>query len=114
MKKIQTVSRFFYYFFIVMMIAWALIYIDFWMHMPSRLNLAHIISMSFIPAVKILHPLNAGERFIGFMIGLIPMLIDLYVMYCLVSLFKLYRCAKIFTLKNIYYIRHIAYFLLLG
>lgn len=114
MKKIQSVSQFFYYFFIVVFAFWCLAYIAFWINVPNHLNLDHIIKLSFVPDVKIMHPLTLSSRFIGFLIGLIPVAIDLYVIYCLARLFSLYKVGKIFTLENIQYIKRIAYFLLLG
>ncbi len=75
-----------------------------------------VIHFSFIPTAydhHILHTLSTNEKHAALAVSIIPTLIIMYILTCLIRLFKLYEKGEIFTLLNVKYIRNIAYALLL-
>lgn len=117
MDKIKRVSLFFRTIFQILFIALPVISVIAWATSPESLvMMAGAIDMSFIPrsyANSILHILSPTERLIGFSISVIPMLIELYILYALIKLFSLYSKGEIFSVNNVRYIRNIGYALLL-
>jgi len=117
MQKIQMVSRFFHYLFIVILVAWVAAYFYRWFLMPVDLVIGQkpspYLHFSLIPdGVKVLHPITYSTRFWGFLVSLIPLAVKLYIITSLIQLFKLYEKGKIFTDKNVFHIKMIAYLLL--
>lgn len=116
MNKIQRVSKFFKWLFLAIGIALPISSIIFWINAPSSITLlSHMIVINNIPtSVKILHTLSPMEKLAGFSIGLIPLAINLFVLYFLIRLFQLYEKCEIFSLKNVRYIKYIGYTLFIG
>jgi hypothetical protein len=124
MNKIQQVSLFFRVVFQILFIVLPVLLIIGWMSASQSLVMLHgIIEMDFIPRAytatiahgsDILHVLTPEEKILGFCIAVIPLLIELYILYSLIKLFKLYEKNEIFSLKHVRYIKKIGYALLIG
>jgi len=124
MNKICQVSTFFKIFFQVIFIALPFMQIIGWIKAPTPVSfLNQSISYDVIPqpytatvahASQILHPLTLAERLAGFGVSLIPLSIQLFILYSLIKLFSLYAEGKIFSTQNVKHIQHIGYSLLLG
>lgn len=116
MYKIKQVSRFFRVLFQIYLIAAPLFLAYGWIHAPHGFNTPFgPMDFSNIPqsyAHNIFHKLTSTEKFLGFIISLVPMGISLFVTYTLIKLFKLYEKGEIFSLTNVNYIRHVGYGLL--
>lgn len=123
MKNIKRVSLFFRIIFQTLLVGLPTLLVIAWFTDPSSLVLLHgLINLSFIPqnympsayhGSAIMHVFNLPERIIGLCIGAIPTAIEMYFLYSLVCLFKLYEKGEIFSAKNVQYIRASAYALLL-
>lgn len=89
-----------------------------WISAPASFTLLNgSVGMNVIPVSysdKILHVLSAKEKLLGVLVSIIPLYIELLVLYFLIRLFRLYEKGEIFSLSNVRYIRKIAYTLLLG
>lgn len=111
MNKIQRVSIFCKWVFQILFFAFPIMSIIFWINAPSPIVSAqHAIVINGIPhAIKIFHTLSATTKLIGFAISLIPLTINLCVLYFLIRLFQLYAQCEIFSLKNVHYIKCIGY-----
>jgi len=116
MNKIERVSLFFRVLFQLLFIALPILLMIAWSNSPDSLVLmGGIIDMSFIPRAyshAILHVLSPEERLLGFVISAMPMVVELYILYSLIKLFKLYEKGEIFSINNVRYIRNIGYSLL--
>lgn len=124
MNKIKRISWFFRVVFQFLLIIIPIISIAGWMFAPSSLDMHRGgLGVSLIPLSytsmgshgnAILHSLSLLEKFLGFSVGAIPMAIELFILYSLIKLFKLYERGEIFLLDNVCYLRNIGYALLLG
>lgn len=118
MKKIQIVSKFFECLFIILFILLPIFLVIFWINAPTPISLDGEktgIFLNFIPnGIKILHPLAAKTKQLGFLISLIPLIIQLLILYFLIKLFHQFSTGDIFSIKNIIYIKRIGYTLLFG
>ena len=124
MKKIQRVSLFFRIFLQVIFLGWVAVYIYFWIFTPSSLSfdlippLTGFLTISFVPkgiaALVTTQSIAGPTKLLGFCAGLMPLIINLAVLYFLIRLFSLYEQGKIFTFNNIKYIKRTAYALLIG
>jgi hypothetical protein len=118
MDKIKRVSLIFRFIFQFCFFALPIIYIIAWATTPGDLVMAGgVINLSFIPPAytnKIFHSLSVYDRLFGFAVSAIPMAIELYILYSLIKLFKLYEKGEIFTSLNVNHIRHIGYALLIS
>lgn len=118
MNRIKKVALFFRIVFQIIFIALPVLLIISWIYAPNELGfLIGIFRVDAIPDVyrdSILHPLTAAEKISGCLVSSIPMMIQLFVFYCLIKLFKLYEIGKIFSLYHVKYIRNIGYALLMG
>lgn len=118
MKKIQVVSKLFQWLFILIFILWPIILIAFWVNAPTPISLAGEktgIFINFISSgIKILHPLTTQTKLLGFLISLIPLSVELFILYLLIKLFRQFSLGDIFSIKNIIYIKRIGYTLLIG
>src|SRR5580698_5038331 len=106
MNKIQRVSRILQRVFLILLIALPICSVIFWffMKVPNALG----IKTSFLPWVEAsMQQPDFPERLVGFIVNLIPLSIQMFCLYSLIKLFKLYEQGKIFTLKNVKYIRFI-------
>ena len=129
MNKIENVSLFFSVIFKIIFITTPILLIISWIYAPDELRLLlGFIKLNAIPhtysgthvfanglsAKAILHPLSAGEKILGCLVSAIPMMIEMFVVYCLIKLFKLYSKGNIFSMQHVRYIRDIGYALLVG
>lgn len=124
MEKIKRVSLFFRIIFQIIFILSPIILIIGWINAPNSLSLlGGAINLNIIPRTylglgfhntAILHELNASEKLLGFLVGSMPLLVELFILYSLIKLFKLYEQGEIFSLQNVRYIRNIGYGLLVG
>jgi hypothetical protein len=124
MEKIERVSLFFRIIFQLAFIALPITLCVAWLRAPEPLQLlGGIIDMSIIPRAYIvmhlqgnfiLHTLSIGEKFFGFLVSMIPGGVDLFVLYFLIKLFRLYEKGEIFSANDVYYIRNIGYALIIG
>ncbi len=76
---------------------------------------AKVINLNYLPAAysgMILHPLNTSEKVLALGAACLPLLIQLYILFSLIRLFKLYEQGVIFSMNNVRYIRNIGYALI--
>ena len=118
MNKIQKVSKFFKWVFQIILIAMPILLIIFWIGAPSPVSTTaanYGFAISYIPkGIKILHTLSCSTKFLGFIISLIPLTINLVVLCFLINLFRSYEKCEIFSYKNVCYIKYIGYTLFIG
>ncbi len=123
MNKIKQVSLFFRVIFQILFITFPLVLIFGWATNPDSVVLMHgMINMNFIPAAYransamggIMHPLSGSEKLLGFGISCIPLAINLFIIYSLIKLFKLYEKGEIFSIENVRRIRNVGWGLLVG
>lgn len=121
MNKIKRVSQIFRILFQIGFVAAPIALVLTWWFAPH--SLATItnscatptgVSYRFIPATQILHPLSAETKFFGFLVSIIPTGIQMFLLYFLIKLFRLYEHAEIFSLAAVKYIKRIGYTLLIG
>ncbi len=113
MKKIQKISRLLQNIITVFMIFLPLFAMVLWFYAPIP-NPFGISTRFFPSAFDIVNPISISKRFLGFIVSLIPLGIEMFLLYCLVKLFNLFERGKIFTLQNVKYIRCIGISMLLG
>jgi hypothetical protein len=116
MNKIKNVSLFFRIFFQVLFIASPIFLIIGWIQAPQPISLLdNSIRMTFIPNnYAIMHPLSVNERLLGFLVNMLPTAVELFILYSLIQLFKMYGRGEIFSLNNVRHIRNIGYALIVG
>jgi len=118
MNKIQKVSKFFKWVFQIILIAMPILLILFWLDVPSPVSTTaadYGFAISYIPkGIQILHTLSSNTKFLGFIISLIPLTINVVVLYFLIRLFRSYEKCEIFSYKNVCYIKNIGYTLVVG
>lgn len=123
MNKIQRVSLFFRVIFQVLFIAFPTVLAIAWMTTPdSVVMLGGLINARFIPESYIapgtnhlggiMHTLSGSEKLLGFAISCLPLIVNLFIIYSLIKLFKLYEKGEIFSINNVRYIRNTGYGLL--
>jgi len=112
MNKIRTLSRIMRIFFQCLIIGLPLINIILWFYGPTYFNTSLI---RFIPSgAHLTHPLSAETKALGFVIDLIPLGVNISILYFLARLFRYFEAGKLFVLQNARTIKHIAYALLMG
>lgn len=118
MNKIQRISTFFKWLFLIIGVALPILSIILWINPPTSITTAHhALVMRDIPKsiqILILHPLSSTTKLLGFVISLIPLTVNLFLLYFLIRLFQLYEKCEIFSLKNVRYIKCIGYTLFIG
>jgi hypothetical protein len=130
MDRIKLVSLFFRIVFQIIFIALPVLLIVSWIYAPNELILlAGFIKLNAIPATYsgmhtyiphnapekvILHTLSLDEKSVGCLISTIPMIIEMFIVYLLIKLFKLYEKGEFFSINHVRYIRNIGYALLVG
>jgi len=116
-KKIEYVSLFFRIIFQIIFLTLPVVIIIGWINIPESLHLFDgAINIRIIPeeySSAIVHLLSVEERLLGFAVSLIPLSIDLLILYFLIKLFHLYEAGEVFSIQNVNYIRNIGYSLLL-
>jgi hypothetical protein len=117
MDRIKRISLFFRVLFQISFVALPIFLITAWLKFSGTLViLGGAINLNYIPAAysnSILHTLNASERLLALCLNSIPMFIQLYILFALIRLFKLYEKGEIFSINNVRYIRNIGYTLLI-
>lgn len=117
MEKIKRISLFFRVFFQVLFVALPIFLITAWVKSSGTLVIiGGAINLNYIPASyanSILHILSGSEKFLALCLSSIPMFVQLYILYSLINLFKLYEKGEIFSINNVRYIRNIGYALLI-
>ena len=118
MNKIQRVSLFFRVLFQITFIVLPLFLAISWIEAPKPLDLlSGTIIFDTMPAhsvYPILMPLTTTTKILGFVVNLIPTGVQLFVLYFLIKLFRLYEKGEIFSLENVRYIKKVGYTLLIG
>lgn len=130
MNRIKNVSLFFRLVFQIIFIALPIFLIISWVYAPNELMLlAGVIKLNAIPATysgmhtytaqgiqekAILHTLTVGEKSLGCLVSALPMMIEMFILYSLIKLFKLYEKGEVFSINHVGYIRNIGYALLIG
>lgn len=115
--KIKRTSLFFRVVFQIIFVALPIVLITAWIIFSGTLVIpGGIINLNYIPAAytnSMLHTLSGSEKFMALGLGSTPMLIQMYILYSLINLFKLYEKGDIFSFNNVRHIRNIGYALLL-
>jgi hypothetical protein len=120
MNRIKKVSLFFRLVFQIIFVTLPVLLIISWVYAPDELMLlAGIIRINAIPAVysvpqTIQHTLSVGEKSLGCLVSVIPLMLVMFIFYSLIKLFKLYEKGEIFSIQHVRYIRNIGYTLLAG
>lgn len=115
MDKIQRVSLFFRILFQIIFILIPVTLVIKWVYAPQVIHLGGMGTLRTLShSYPILGPLTLQTKILGFLASLIPMTVNLIVLYFLIQLFRLYEQGEIFSLKNVRYIRNIGYTLLVG
>lgn len=118
MKKIRFISQCFFWLFIIIFIAMPILSVVFWIHAPDLLYLANKslgFSINEIPkGIDILHTLSATTKLLAFTVDLIPLILNMLVVYFLIRLFALFKKGELFSLNNVICIKRTGIFLLVG
>ena len=129
MNRIKRISLFFRLVFQMIFIALPILLISSWIYAPEQLMLlSGFIRLDAIPATysgmhvyasgvsdkAILHSLSIGEKTLGCLVSAIPMMVEMFILYSLIKLFKLYEKGEIFSMHHVRYIRNIGLALLTG
>lgn len=130
MNRIKNVSLFFRVAFQIIFVALPILLIFSWLYAPHELVLLsgciklnaiphtysglHVYSAQELPQKAILHTLSVSEKSLGCLVSAIPLLVEMFILYSLIQLFKLYENGDIFSLNLVRYIRNIGYALLIG
>ncbi len=130
MNKIKNVSLFFRLVFQLIFIALPILLVISWIYAPEELvtlsgfvklkaipdtyNGMHTYISGSAPEKAILHTLSAGEKTVGCLVSAIPTLIEMFILYCLIKLFRLYENGEIFSLNHVKYLRNIGFAFLIG
>ena len=105
MQKIKCVSKLFKHLFQVVFIIFILFNVVAWIIAPEPfLFLGKTMGFKFLvipEQVPIMHSLSGMEKFSGFLISLVPLAVQLYLLANLVKLFALYEKGKIFVLESV-------------
>jgi Protein of unknown function (DUF2975) len=117
MNKIQKVSLFFRIVFQMIFVALPILLIISWVYAPNEVvSMLGFVKLNAIPtsyAKAILHTLTLQEKILGCLLSTIPMIIEMFVLYFLIKLFKLYEQGEIFSLQHVKLLRNIGYTLLI-
>jgi hypothetical protein len=116
MNRIQRVSLFFRIIFQLIFVALPILVIIAWTQAPDQVVLfSHVFTLDAVPKAyqqAILHPLSASEKMTGFLLNCVPLVIELFILYSMIKLFRLYEQNEIFSLSNVRHIRNIGFSLL--
>jgi hypothetical protein len=122
MNKIKRISLFFSIIFQIAFVGIILSEILTWLFAPQSLfalkaNGFYMIPLSYFANLadsKHMMPLifTPLTKFLCFLVNMIPASIELFILYSLIQLFRLYQKGNIFALQNVRYIRNVGYGLL--
>lgn len=110
MKNIKYVSLFFRLLFQNIFVCVIALYVIGWIYAPHHILWFHAIPTEYQAYVQ--DELAANTKVVGFLIMLIPTLLELLVLYFLIRLFRLYEKQEIFSARNVRYIKYTGYALL--
>ncbi|MCH9770499.1 MAG: DUF2975 domain-containing protein [Gammaproteobacteria bacterium] len=118
-QRIQTVSKLFRWFFQICFIVAPILTIAAWVSAPHALIFIKEktgIAINAIPKdIMVLYQyMPVSTKILGFLVSLIPLSVNLLILYCLISLFKLFEKAEIFSKNTVRYIRNIGWLMLIG
>jgi hypothetical protein len=117
MNKIQRVSRYFRILFQLIFISMPILQAIGWSYAPGELQFG-IGAIDMIPDMYRKHILVSSfgldTKLLAFLVSMMTVSVDLFVLYFLVRLFKLYEQGEIFSIDNVGYLRKIGYALLVG
>jgi DUF2975 family protein len=129
-NRIKRVSLFFRLVFQIFFVALPILLIFSWIYAPEQLILLtgfiklnaipatysgmHVYTAQGIPEKAILHTLTVGEKTLGCLVSAIPIIVEMFILYSLIKLFKLYEKGEIFSMGHVRYIRNIGLALLIG
>jgi hypothetical protein len=110
MNKIQKVSRFFRYLFLLLFFLLVLYFVSSWVIFPENLG-----GMQFIPHnLPILFPISTTTKGFAIALSLIPLAIELGVLYLLIRLFGFFEKSEVFSIAAVTAIKRIGYVLFIG
>lgn len=115
MNKIKRTSKLFRIIFLLLLITLPIVSAIGWAHAPE--GWFYFLKFDVIPRgyqSHIFHTLSPSEKLAGFMVSAIPMLVDMFILYTLIQLFRIYEQGIIFSLEIVHKIRNIGYALLIG
>lgn len=116
MNKIQKTSLFFRVLFQILFVVLPVLLIMAWVQSAGTFEMVEgVINLNYVPAAysgSILHPLNLSEKLLALGAGCFPLFVQLYILFSLVRLFKLFERGVIFSMSNVRYIRNIGYALI--
>ncbi len=117
MCKIQYVSRFFKWVFQLTFILLPILLVIYWINAPSPI-LAKGISISYIPElptnIELLDSFPLHTKLLGFTVSLIPLCVNLFVLFFLIRLFKRFEQLEFFSINSVRNIKYIGYTLFIG
>lgn len=115
MNKIQRVSFCFKILFQITMVTMFLLQILGWIQAPEAVKWPFlwfsVIPRTYINIVPPMMTLNM--KLMGFAASMVPVIIEMFVLYFLIKLFQSYEQGEYFSLNNVRYIRNVGYALLL-
>lgn len=117
MNNIKRVSLIFRVIFQIVFVVHPILFVAYWINAPQSLNMfGGMVVFDFIPraytatashASAVLHQLSMLEKFSAFAASTVPLLIELFIYYSLIQLFRLYEQGKIFAQENVMILRRI-------
>lgn len=141
MSRIMQVSYFFRMLFQAIFIALPILLVISWIYAPNELVLLNgFIKLNAIPSTysdthvyaaayaaagahfsqaegiqekAIMHILTNKEKIIGCLVSAVPTMLEMFILYFLIQLFKLYEKGEIFSVKHVNTLRYIGYALLM-
>lgn len=116
MNKIKKTSLFFRVLFQILFAVLPVLLMVAWVQSAGTFEMvAGVINLNYVPTAyvgNILHPLSISEKMLALVAGCLPLLVQLYILFSLIRLFKLYEQGVIFSIDNVRYIRNIGYALI--
>lgn len=117
MNKIQRVSFIFRILFQISFIAIPLLQVFVWIRAPHGFGEHTQFAYQYLNhhlQTLVLHEISLQEKLLGFLISLIPVSIELFIVFFLIKLFKRYEQGEIFSFENVKTIKNIGYSLLIS
>lgn len=111
MKRIRFVSLFFMFLFQIGFVYIVFAQIMGWVYAPKGTEFFNVIPRSYLP--HIITPLSLNTKIAGFAVSSLLVIIQLMILSTLIKLFRLFANYEFFSSKNVMYIRHTGYALLL-
>lgn len=116
MNKIQRISFFFKIVFQMLFVALPILLIMAWIKSAGTFEIMdRFIYLNYIPAAymgTILHPLSLSEKYLALGASCLPLFVQLFILFSLIKLFKLFEQAIFFSIENVRSIRNVGYALI--